>query len=249
MTNTELALYRSRHLLWIVAVLLMLGGAIAVSWLLVDRSRINDQLSHEANLRGQAVSTLAGDVRALRQQVKAGGETPVAPDPTKAVKNLPDRVEVPVPIPGPPGPKGDTGAAGKPAPTITPAPGASGQPGSVGSPGPVGPQGEVGPVGPAGPQGAQGDQGPKGDTGATGPAPSGWTYTDGAGVTYECTPDSDGSTHYTCTPAPASPTPAPSNPESAVLALSAAFARRRIDAPSSTRGRHRAVRRRGGTHR
>jgi hypothetical protein len=253
MTSTELALYRSRHTLWIVAILLFLGGAIAVSWVLVDRSRINDQLSNEANLRGQAVSTLAGDVRALRQQVKAGGETPVAPDPTKAVKNLPDRAEVPVPIPGPPGPKGDTGAAGKPAPTITPAPGVSGQPGTVGSPGPVGPQGEVGPVGPAGPQGAQGDQGPKGDTGdtgATGPAPSGWTYTDGAGVTYTCTPDSDGSTHYTCTAAaPTNPTPAPSDTQTAILTLSTALTRRRLDARSSTRGRHRAVRRRGGAHR
>jgi hypothetical protein len=245
MTNTELALYRSRHTLWIVAILLFLGGAIAVSWLLVDRSRINDQLSNEANLRGQAVSTLAGDVRALRQQVKAGGETPVAPDPTKAVKNLPDRVEVPVPIPGPPGPKGDTGAAGKPAPTITPAPGVSGQPGSAGSAGPAGPQGEAGAAGPVGPQGDRGEKGDTGDTGATGPAPSGWTYTDGAGVTYNCTPDSDGSTHYTCTPAPASPTPSPSNPEAAVLVLTAALARRRIDAPSSTRGRHRAVRHRG----
>ncbi|MFD4596694.1 collagen-like protein [Streptomyces sp. NPDC058464] len=173
MTRGQHACYRRRTLLWTIALLLFLGGAVGVSWLLVDRSRLNDQLAHEADLRGQAVSTLAGDVRALRQQVKAEGKTPVAPDPTKAVSNLPDRAEVPVPIPGPPGPKGDTGAtgaSGKPAPTITPAPGASGQPGA---PGATGVQGEPGP---AGPQGEQGPQGEKGDKGDPGPAcPDGYS--------------------------------------------------------------------------
>ncbi len=59
-----------------------------------------------------------------------------------------------------------------------------------------------------GPQGRHtGRQGPKGDTGdtgPTGPAPSGWsfTYPPGAlGVTYNCTPDGAGSTHYSCAPA------------------------------------------------
>jgi hypothetical protein len=182
--------------MWIACALLGLTGFGILIWQRIDNGdRRADQLAEEADLRGTAVSTLAGDVRALRQQVKAKGGTPVAPDPTKAVDDLPARAEVPVPIPGPPGPKGDKGDPGKAAPTITPAPGASGAPGSNGIdgvPGPQGPQGEPGPAGP------QGEQGPQGDRGDSGPAPSGWTYTDGAGATYECTPDGDGSTHYTC---------------------------------------------------
>lgn len=168
MTRGERACYRRRTLLWTAALLLFLVGAISVSWLLVDRSRLNDQLATEADLRGTAVSTLAGDVRALRQQVQAKGGTPVAPDPTKAVKNLPARAEVPVPIPGPPGPKGDKGDSGSPGPTGSPgssgASGADGEPGAPGATGAAGAQGEPGPAGP------QGEQGPKGDTGEQGPA-------------------------------------------------------------------------------
>lgn len=173
MTRTELVLYRNRRLLLLVAVLLTLGGGVALSLILIGREvDARQDLAHEADLRGSAVSVLAGDVRALREQVKAGGETPVAPDPTKAVEDLPDRAEVPVPIPGPPGPKGDPGKA---APTITPAPGASGAPGEPGSdstvPGPQGVPGADSTVpGPAGPVGPQGERGEKGDAGDRGPA-------------------------------------------------------------------------------
>ncbi|MGW7239747.1 collagen-like protein [Streptomyces sp. NPDC054804] len=169
MTRTQRVLARRWKPIRLLALVLALIGAVAVSWLLVDRSRLNDQLSHEADLRGQAVSTLAGDVRALRQQVKAEGKTPVAPDPTKAVEDLPARAEVPVPIPGATGPKGDKGDPGKPAPTITPSPGASGAAGASGATGPQGPQGEPGadstvpgPQGPQGPKGERGEQGPAG---------------------------------------------------------------------------------------
>jgi len=192
-TRTERVLARRWKPIALLAFLLALTGAVLLVYVRVQaEAQRADQLAAEADLRGTAVSTLAGDVRALRQQVKARGGTPVAPDPTKAVKDLPDRAAVPVPIPGPPGPKGDTGASGKPAPTITPSPGASGASGADGATGPQGLQGEPGPAGPQGEPGAQGDRG------ETGPAPSGWTYTDGAGITYECTPDSDGATHYTC---------------------------------------------------
>jgi hypothetical protein len=160
MTRTQSALYRARHGLWTVGVLLFVGGALAVVWLLVDRAQLADRLEAEANLRGSAVSTLAGDVRALRAQVQAEGKTPVAPDPTKAVKDLPDRAEVPVPIPGPPGPKGDPGEPGTS--------GASGAPGKTGSAGPSGVPGSVGPSGPAGPQGEQGPAGPPGPAGRDG---------------------------------------------------------------------------------
>lgn len=196
MTRTQRVLARRWKPIALLAFLLFLTGAVLLVYVRVQsEAHRADQLAAEADLRGTAVSTLAGDVRALRQQVKAEGKTPVAPDPTQAVKDLPDRAAVPVPIPGPPGPKGDkgdTGDTGKAAPTITPSPGASGAAGADGVPGPQGPQGEPGIAGPQGEQGAQGERGEEG------PAPSGWTYTDGSGATYECTPDSDGSTHYTC---------------------------------------------------
>lgn len=194
MTRTESVLARRWKSLALVAILLALTGAVLLVYVRVQsESNRANQLAAEADLRGNAVATLAGDVRALRAQITAAGHTPVAPDPTKAVKNLPDRAAVPVPIPGPPGPKGDKGDPGKAAPTITPSPGPSGAAGAAGVPGPQGPQGEPGADSTVpGPQGPQGEQGP------AGPPPSGWTYTDGTGATYECTPDSDGSTHYTC---------------------------------------------------
>ncbi|WP_051138103.1 hypothetical protein [Streptomyces canus] len=194
MTRTERVLARRWKPIALLAFLLFLTGAVMLVYVRVqaEAARANE-LAAEADLRGQAVTTLASDVRLLRAQITAKGGTPAAPDPTKAVKNLPDRAAVPVPIPGPPGPKGDKGDPGKAAPTITPSPGPSGAAGAAGVPGPQGPQGEPGADSTVpGPQGPQGEQGP------AGPPPSGWTYTDGTGATYECTPDSDGSTHYTC---------------------------------------------------
>lgn len=87
---------------------------------------------------------------------------------------------------GSPGPSGEPGSDGAPG-----ADGAAGADGADGEPGPPGPQGEPGPAGPQGPAGERGEQGP------AGPAPASWTFTY-RGATYECTPDSDGSTHYTC---------------------------------------------------
>lgn len=180
MTRTQSVLYRARHALWALGVVLFAGGLAAVVWLVLDREQLADDLGQEANLRGTAVSTLAGDVRALREQVKASGQTPVAPDPTKAVEDLPARAEVPVPIPGPPGPVGPSGAVGATGRTGSPGTaGASGSPGVPGAAGATGPAGSVGPAGPPGPQGAPGadstvpgPRGEKGDTGASGPAGS-----------------------------------------------------------------------------
>jgi hypothetical protein len=158
--------------LWVLAVLLFVGGAVAVAWLVTERDRLYDQLENEADLRGNAVSTLAGDVRALRQQVRAEGATPVAPDPTAAVSDLPARAEVPVPIPGPAGPTGARGETGEPGAAgkdgTNGSPGASGAPGPVGPTGPAGAQGEPGPAGPAGPQGEPGPAGPAGEDGEDG---------------------------------------------------------------------------------
>lgn len=175
MTTTERLLYRRRRGLWIIAALLFLGGALAVAFLQINQAQERaDQLAAEASLRGSAVSTLATDVRTLRSQIQARGGTPAAPDPARAVANLPDRAQVPVPIPGPAGPKG---AKGDPAPTITPSPGPSGARGAAGI-GQVGPSGApgtdgqsvTGPAGPPGPAGADGKDGADGTDGHDGAA-------------------------------------------------------------------------------
>lgn len=169
MTRAQSALYRARHGLWTIATVLFIGGAVAIVWLLLDRDQLANQLEQEANLRGSAVSTLAGDVRALRAQVQAEGATPVAPDPTRAVEDLPDRAEVPVPIPGPRGATGEKGESGEPGPSGSPGQsGADGSPGAVGPTGPAGPQGEQGPAGPPGPAGQDGANGTDGRDGVDG---------------------------------------------------------------------------------
>lgn len=156
---------------------------LALSGLAVVGYSWYTQLADEADRRGAAVSTLAGDVRVLRAQVQAAGETPKAPDPSKAVEDLDDRtrVPVPIPVPGEKGDKGDTGAPGKPAPTITPSPGASGAPGQDGVdstvPGPSGPPGPAGPAGPAGERGEKGDTGEQGPPGPAGQScPEGYSW-------------------------------------------------------------------------
>lgn len=178
MTRTELVLYRNRRLLLLTAVLLVLGGGVALSLILIGREAdARRELATEADLRGTAVSTLAGDVRALREQVLGEGKVPVAPDPTKAVEDLPDRAEVPVPIPGPPGADGEDGVDGEPGPSGSPGrdgkDGADGAdstvPGPSGPAGPPGPQGEPGPAGPQGAPGADGADGADGAAGQTCP--------------------------------------------------------------------------------
>lgn len=165
--------------MWIVCALLALTGfGILINERLDREIAYREQATAEADLRGEAVSTLATDVRQLRAQLESDGKTPVAPDPSTAVDDLPARAEVPVPIPGPPGPEGPSGK-----------PGASGSPGSSGSSGVDGSDGAVGPTGPAGSPGVQGEpgatgpqgeQGPKGDTGEQGPAgqscPEGYSW-------------------------------------------------------------------------
>ncbi|AVH57898.1 MULTISPECIES: hypothetical protein [Streptomyces] len=168
MTRTERALAGNWRWIAVFCWLTALSGAGVIGWSWYS------QLADEADKRGTAVSTLAGDVRVLRAQVQAAGETPKAPDPSKAVEDLDDRSRVPVPIPGPPGPKGDPG---KDAPTITPSPGTSGAPGRDGTdstvPGPAGPAGPPGAdstvPGPSGPPGQDGSDGADGRDGQTCP--------------------------------------------------------------------------------
>lgn len=183
MTRTERAIILHwRGLATLCAIVALFGIAWAM-WHRMDADRsASDRrytaVAQEADKRGTAVSTLAGDVRALRAQVQAGGETPVAPDPTRAVEDLPSRAEVPVPIPGPPGPEG---APGSPGPTGSPGQngtdgvgsagptGAAGTDGAAGPPGPAGPQGDPGPAGPQGEQGPPGADGQDGRDGQTCP--------------------------------------------------------------------------------
>src|SRR6516164_9343976 len=70
-------------------------------------------------------------------------------------------------VPGPAGPKGETGAQGPAGPK--------------GEAGAQGPKGEAGAQGPAGPQGVPGPQGPKGDKGDAGQAGLRFVQVGGAG--------------------------------------------------------------------
>ncbi|MEV7867497.1 collagen-like protein [Streptomyces sp. NPDC088124] len=189
MTRTQRILYQRRYLLWITAALLALGGGLAVAFLQIGRAEARaGDLATEADRRGDAVSTLAGDVRTLRAQIRARGETPAAPDPAQAIEDLPARAEVPVPIPGPPGPAGKDGVGkdgedgkdgrnGKDGATPSPVPGPSGAEGRPGADSAVpGPAGHAGPAGPAGPPGPAGKDGRDGKDGAPGQTcPVGYT--------------------------------------------------------------------------
>ena len=185
----------------LTAVLLVLSGAVLLVWLRIDaEAQRTEQVAAEADRRGDAVSTLAGDVRTLRAQITAQGGTPAAPDPAAAIEDLPDRVEVPVPIPGPPGARGEPGQRG-----------ADGEPGADGLPGKpgasvTGPPGPAGADGTPGVQGERGAQGPKGDTGDTGPrGPAGPDCPDG--YTLQAPPDDPDA--LVCRRADASPSDGP----------------------------------------
>jgi hypothetical protein len=173
-------------LCWLVA----LSGAVVLIWSRIDaEATARQEAVAEANRRGEAVSTLATDVRQLRAQVKSEGQTPVAPDPSVAVDDLPDRAEVPVPIPGQkgdpgrPGQDGSPGADGQPGDDGAPGtpgqdgmPGEHGENGAPGADGAQGPAGPEGPQGPPGEQGPQGEQGPRGEQGPPGPeCPGGYS--------------------------------------------------------------------------
>jgi hypothetical protein len=165
-------------LCWLVA----LSGAVVLIWSRIDaEATARQEAVAEANRRGEAVSTLATDVRQLRAQVRSEGQTPVAPDPSEAVDDLPDRAEVPVPIPGRqgdpgrPGQDGSPGADGQPGDDGVPGrPGQDGAPGRDGAdstvPGPSGPPGADSTVpGPSGPPGRDGRDGVDGKDGQTCP--------------------------------------------------------------------------------
>lgn len=215
MTRTQRALAGRWRPLAVLCWLVALSGIVVILWARAeaDRAAANRRYAAaaaEADLRGNAVSTLAGDVRRLRAQVKAQGGTPVAPDPTKAVSDLPARAEVPVPIPGPAGPTGATGAAGKD--------GANGKDGQPGADSTVpGPAGATGPAGPAGPEGPAGPAGPAGKDGTDGKdGRDGQTCPDG----YSLQPPADDPDALVCR-RDGAPEPTPTDSSPGLLGLSA----------------------------
>ncbi|MBC9712791.1 collagen-like protein [Streptomyces sp. TRM66268-LWL] len=169
--------------IFLVCLLIALSGIAVILWARIDEGeRRADRLAQEATRRGEALSTLAEDVRTLRRQVSAAGETPAAPDPSEAVDDLLARVRVPAGSPGAPGRAGASGKAGASGargergpvgpsgpPGADGAPGPSGDPGAGGAPGPAGADGAMGPAGPAGPPGDGGTKGERGDPGPAGP--------------------------------------------------------------------------------
>ncbi|MFH8369208.1 collagen-like protein [Streptomyces sp. NPDC018031] len=176
MTRAQRALARRWRPLVTLCWLVALSGATILIWARISgEAERADQLAAEADRRGAAVSTLAGDVRLLRAQLAADGQTPAAPDPADAVEDLPARAEVPVPVPGPRGPAGTPGQDGADgrdgetgAPGETGADGADGMDGEQGVQGPAGPPGDTGPQGPAGPPGPAGADGQDGRDGTDG---------------------------------------------------------------------------------
>ncbi|MFF8980166.1 collagen-like protein [Streptomyces cellulosae] len=217
MTRPERALARRWRPLALMCWLVALSGAVVLIWARIDaETNRADGLAAEADRRGEAVNTLAGDVRVLRAQVEAAGHVPKVPDPSRAVEDLEERTQVPVPVPVP-GPRGPQGEPGRPAPS--PSPGPPGPPGPEGSPGAdstvPGPEGSPGAdstvPGPAGPPGQDGRDGRDGEDGADGRPPAAWSF-DYGGVTYHCRPVDDfdpNAPRYRCD-APAEPDPEPS---------------------------------------
>ncbi|WP_220137798.1 collagen-like protein [Streptomyces himalayensis] len=196
MTEPEL---RAEERRWRRGDFLAVAGAVligaAFAWIVLSIQG----LTHELRTANEARDALASQVQQLGEKPVAGppgsrgepGESVTGPPGAKGERGEPGDPGSPGPS-GSPGSDGSDGNDGEPGtPGSSGAPGSDGADGAAGEAGPPGPQGEPGPAGPQGPAGERGEQGP------AGPPPSGWTF-EYRGATYECTPDGDGSTHYTC---------------------------------------------------
>ena len=173
----------------VVAVL----GALVIAWTV-----------HQVGVVRAQNDALATALATEQRQVEDAGLTPAAPPPSEIL----DDPKVVVGEPGEPGPRGPQGVPG-PSGNIGPVGpmgpiGPSGAPGVDGQDG-VGEQGPAGSAGEAGPAGAQGEPGPAGQDGTDGEdgePPASWTWTDPAGVEYQCARDDtspDDAPTYTCT--------------------------------------------------
>lgn len=226
MTRTERMLARRWRPVLLACVLVALVGAVVVIWARIDAEAARArELTAEADRRGDAVTTLAADVRTLRAQLKGAGETPAVPDPGKAVEDLPGRAAVPVPVPGPSGENGKTGRTGSPGTDGAPGspgsdgdPGADGRDGADGEPGSDGAQGPPGEPGTDGANGADGAQGPQGERGERGEqgerGPAGPSCPDGYSLQ---APSWDPDALVCRRDAPSDPDPSPSPQSAAVI--------------------------------
>lgn len=136
--------------------------AVSIIALLVS----NLALSASTQNQGALIGTLITDNTALRKQVLATGQKPVAPPPSTRVVEK------------------QTGATGATGPA-----GPQGLPGSDSTvPGPAGSDGKT-VVGPPGADGKDGTNGTDGKDGDDGQPPQSWTYSTGLGVTKTCNRD------------------------------------------------------------
>lgn len=192
-----------------------------------------DTLRAQVSTQSETVAQLSAGLTTTEEQLRAHGVTPSAPPPAQIIEGVAGPAGAPG-AQGAAGPQGSAGAVG-PAGAVGSA-GAAGSPGGVGpsgAPGSPGAQGAVGAAGAAGPPGPQGAAGPAGPAGAqgpqgqSGPPPSGWSWTDASGTTYDCALDSQTpGPHYTCT-ARAAPSPSPSNTPTTPTPSPAAWRERR----------------------
>lgn len=177
-------------------------AAVAVIVVILAFAYRRDAVNTKDDLERAEADTavVAQSVEALREQVAALGEEPVAPPPEDVV-DVPD-INV-VPVPGPVGPEGPPGRPGKDG--LDGKDGAAGIPGNTGPSGPPGADGAAGLPGADGAAGADGADGLPGADGAdgadgaqgpAGPAPASITLTQGA-HTSVCT-DPDGDLAYDC---------------------------------------------------
>jgi hypothetical protein len=134
----------------------------------------NIALSQTGHDQASIISTLSANNDALRKQVEAQGQTPVAPPAGDVVEQKGDAGPA-----GPPGPGPDDGQV------YDAVRGYCGlHQGCMGS---AGENGEPGAAGADGADGAPGPAGPAGPAGAAGQPPVSWTYTDTLGRDHTCT--------------------------------------------------------------
>lgn len=151
---------------------------------------VASNVTQSSTLREQSgiISTLSANNDALREQVKAQGQVPVAPPAHDVVGEK-----------GDPGNSGPQGVPGRP-PTSEEISTAVRAYCSVFN-GCMGPQGSAGSNGANGADGAPGPAGPAGADGAPGQPPASWTFTDRLGMQHSCTrtdPFDPAAPTYTC---------------------------------------------------
>lgn len=176
----------------------------------------NARLADGQEAQATVIARLSAGLDTTRQQLQQHGVTPSAPPAQSIVGGVPG-------VPGTPGAQGEPGSPGvkgdkgDPGVAASPIPGPSGPPGQPGAdstvPGPQGAPGADSTVpGPKGDQGAQGVAGKDGRDGTDGKPPSGWSWTDPAGVSYSCTMDDPAGPHYACAPDPVVTPTSPASP-------------------------------------